>query len=133
MRKCSSHACSCSTSPSLELLGRMRGAIVQDQGHRVDLSSQRFGNDCLLHKGLEIYKALAAAAGPVDLAIGDGETSKQMACTTTMVARFVQHRLASLCWARRLLPLACLDPRFLIETDQPGACSQEGSRLAIGH
>src|SRR5436309_13732477 len=120
------------TEPPLELFGRMGGAIVQDEGHRVDLASKGFGNDHLLEKGLEIDKALAAAAGSVDLSISDRQSGKQMACATTMVASFVQQRLAWACWARRLLPLACLDGGFLIEADQPRACSQEGSRLAIG-
>src|SRR6266436_9105500 len=118
------------TEPPLELFGRMGGAIVQDEGHRVDLASKGFGNDFLLHKGLEIDKALALTAGAVDPPISDGESGKQMACTTAMIARLVEHRLAWACWARRPLPLACLDRGFLIETDQPGACSQEGSRLA---
>src|SRR6266550_5226539 len=118
--------------PAFELFGRMRGAIVQDEGHRMDLSSHRFGNDFLLYKGLEINKALALTAGSVDSPISDRESGKQMASTTAMIARLLEHRLAWACWARRLLPLACLDRGFLIETDQPGACSQEGSRLAIG-
>src|SRR5712692_1402115 len=96
--------------PALELFGRMRGTVVQDEGHRVDLSSQRFGNDFLLHKSLEIDKALALAASPIDLTISHRKSGKQMACSTTMIARFVQHGLASLCWTRRLLPLARLDP-----------------------
>src|SRR6266851_5436264 len=120
------------TEPPRELFGRMGGAIVQDEDHCVDLSSQRFGNDFLVYKGLEIDKALALTAGPVDLAIRHRKSSKQMACTTTMIASFVEHRLAWACWARKLLPFSCLDRGFLIETDQPGACSQERSRLAIG-
>ena len=120
------------TEPPLELFGRMGSAIVQDEGHRVDLASKGFGNDHLLEKGLEIDEALAAAAGAVDLSIGDRESGKEMACATTMVARFVQQRLTWACWARRLLPLACLDGGFLIQAHQPRACSQEGSRLAIG-
>ncbi len=102
------------TEPPRELFGRMGSAIVQDEGQRVDLASQGFGNDHLLEKGLEIDKALAAAAGSVNLSIGDRESGKQMACATTMVASFVQQRLAWACWARRLLPLACLDGGFLI-------------------
>src|SRR5947209_11359248 len=108
--------------PPLELFGRMSGAIVQDESHGVDLSSQRFGNDFLLHKGLEIDKALALTANSVNLAISDRKSGKEMACPTTLIARFVKPRLASLCWTRRLLPLAGLDRGFLIETDQPVAC-----------
>src|SRR5437868_15004241 len=110
----------------------MSGSIVQNQGHRLHPPTQRFRNDFLLHKGLEIDKALPLTAGPVDLAIGDGEAGKQMAGTTTLIARLMQHRLAGACWTRWLLALTGLNGRFLIQTDQPGACSQEGSRLSIG-
>lgn len=120
------------TEPPLELFGRMGDAIVRDEDHRVDLSSQGLGNDFLVYKGLEIDEALALTAGPVDLAIRHRKSGKQMACTTTMIASFVERRLAWACWARKLLPFSCLDRGFLIETDQPGACSQERSRLAIG-
>jgi len=60
------------TQPAVELFRSVRGAIVQDQGHCVDLPPQGFGNDLLLHKGLEIDKAFALTAGAIDLAIGDG-------------------------------------------------------------
>lgn len=100
------------TEPSFELLGSVRRAIIEDEGHRVDAPSQGFGNDLLLHKGLEIDKALALAADSIDLAIGDRESSEQMAGTATMVASFVEHRLAWVGGARRLLALACLDGRF---------------------
>ena len=109
--------------PAFELFRCVRGSIIQDEDHCVDAPSQRFGNDFLLNKGLEIDKTLAAAAGSVDLAIRDGKPGKQMPCATTMVARFMEHRLASLCWARRLLPLSCLNGGFLIEADQPGPFS----------
>ena len=98
----------------------------------MDAPSERLGKDLLLHKGLEIDKALAAAAGAIDLAIRDGKPGKPMACATTMIASFVQHRFAWAGWTRRLLALSCLNGCFLIQTDQPGACSQERSRLTIG-
>ncbi len=120
------------TEPAFQLFGGVSGSVVQDEEHRLHLATKGFGNDFLLDKGLEIDEALAAAAGAVDLSIGDREASKEMACAATMVARFVQHRLAWTCRARRLLPLACLDGGFLIEAKQPGACSQERARLAIG-
>jgi len=80
---------------------------------QLHLAPQGFGNDLLLYKGLEIDKAFARPAGAVDLAIGDGESGKQMADPTTMIASFVQHRLAWACWARRLFPFSCLDGGFL--------------------
>ena len=55
-----------------------------------------------------------------------------MACAATMIASFVQHRLAWACWTRRLFAFSCLDGGFLIEADQPGPCAQEASRLSIG-
>src|SRR5713226_6083405 len=79
-------------------------------------------------KAWKSTKHLRLTAGPVDLAIRHRKSGKQMACTTTMIASFVEHRLAWACWARKLLPFSCLDRGFLIETDQPGACSQERSR-----
>ena len=83
-------------------------------------------------KAWKSTKHLRLSAGSVDLAISHGEPGKQMACAATMIARFVQHRLAWACWARRLFALPCLNGGFLIETDQPGACLQECSCLAIG-
>ena len=46
------------TEPTFELFrGRnVRGAIIQDQDHGVDLPPQGFGNYLMLHKGLEIDK-----------------------------------------------------------------------------
>ena len=52
------------TEPAFELFRSMGGAIVQDQGHRVDLPPKGFGNDLLLHKGLEIDKAFARRQVP---------------------------------------------------------------------
>jgi hypothetical protein len=120
------------TQSALELFRRVGGPVVQDQGHRVDAPSQSFGNNVLLHKGLKIDKAFALAASAVDFSISDGEPGKEMACAPTMVASFVQQRFAWACWARRLFALACLNGRFLIETEQPGACSQECLCLGIG-
>jgi hypothetical protein len=105
----------------------MCGAIVQDQGHRVDLPSKGFGNDLLLHEGLEIDKAFALTAGSVDLPISHGEPGKQMPCAATMIAGFVQHRLAWARWTRRLLALSRLKGRFLVGADQPGPFVQEAS------
>ena len=120
------------TEPAFELFRCMCGAIVQDQGHRVDLPSKGFGNDLLLHEGLEIDKAFALTAGSVDLAISNGEPGKQMPCAATMIAGFVQHRLAWARWTRRLLAFSRLNGRFLVEADQPGPFAQEASRLCIG-
>src|SRR5258708_30217719 len=73
------------TEPPRELFGRMGSAIVQDEGHRVDLASKGFGNDHLLEKGLEIDEALAAAAGAADLSTRDPESAQQNATASTMV------------------------------------------------
>src|SRR5450755_1716919 len=117
--------------PAFELLGSVCGSIIQDEGHRLDAPSQRFRNDFLLHKCLEIDKAFVRPAGSVDLAVCDRESGKQMACATAMVASFVPHGLAWVGWARWLLPFASLDRGFLVETDQPRACAQERSRLTV--
>jgi hypothetical protein len=85
-----------------------------------------------LHKGLEIDKAFALTTGAVDLAVGHREPGKQMTSSTSVIARFVQQRLAWACWARKLLALTSLNGGFLIQTDQPGACSQERLRLGVG-
>lgn len=77
------------SEPAFQLFGCVRGSIVQNEDHRVNLASQCFRNDDLLDKGLEIDKTLARSAGSVDLAIGDGESSKQVACAAPMGARFV--------------------------------------------
>ena len=120
------------TQPALQLFGSVGRAIVQDERHGVDLATKRFRNDHLLHEGLEIDKTLPTAADPVDLCIGDGESGKQVAGAATMIACFVQHGLARLCWARELFTLARLHGGFLIQTEQPDACLQEGTRLTIG-
>ena len=120
------------TEPAFELFRRMGGPIVQNQGHRVDVPPEGFGDDLLLHKRLEIDKAFARSAGAIDLAISHGEPGKQMTSATTMIAGFVQYRLAWASRTRRLLALSCLNGRFLVEADQPGACSQKDTRLRIG-
>src|SRR5437763_9853412 len=91
------------TKPAFQLFGCVGGAIVQNEDHGLDSASERFRKDDLLDKGLEIDKTLALAAGSVDLAIGNGEPSKQVARAATMVTGFVQHRLAWACWTRLLL------------------------------
>ncbi len=118
--------------PVFQLLRGMRGSIIKNEDHRMHLTAQRFGNDVLLHKGLEIDEALALSARSVDLAIGDGESCKQMSGSTTMIACFMQQRLAWTSGARRVFALPCLNGGFLIETDQPGAFVQECLCLAIG-
>ncbi len=110
----------------------MGGAIVQDEGHCLHLTAKGLGNDDLLEKGLSIDKALALSASAVDLPIGDGESGKQVAGAAPMIACLVQHRHVRACWARRLLTLTRLDGGFLIEANQPGACSQERLRLGRG-
>ena len=117
--------------PAFELFGRVGGAVVQDEEHRLHFAPQGFRNDVLLDKRLEIDKAFARPAGAVDLAIGDGESGKQMAGAAPLIARFVQQWLAWASRARRLLALACLDRGFLVEADQPGPGLQERSRLSI--
>ena len=118
--------------PAFELFGRVGRAVVQKKEDRLDLAPQGFGNDLLLDKGLEIDKAFALPTQAVDLAIGDGEASKQLACAAPLIARFVQYRLAWASRARRLLALAGLDRSFLVEAEQPGSCLQECACLGIG-
>src|SRR6266568_5917022 len=118
--------------PAFQLFGCMRRSIVQNEDHRLVLAPQRFRNDHLLHKGLEIDKTLALAAGSVHLAIGDGEPGKEVPRPTTMVSRLVQHRFARARWARRLLALARLNRGFLIQADQPDALTQQSLGFAIG-
>ncbi len=120
------------TEPAFELLGGVRRSIIEDEGHRMDGPLQCFRNDVLLNKGLEIGKAFALSTGAIDLAISNREPGKQMLCAATMIAGFVQHRLAWASWTRRLLALSCLNGRFLVEADKPRACSHEDSRLRIG-
>jgi hypothetical protein len=110
----------------------VRGSIIENEDHGMYLTTQRFGNDLLLHEGLEIDKAFALPTRSVDLAIGDREGSLQMAGSTTMIACFVQEWLAWMSGARRLLTLASLDGSFLIQTDEPGSLEQKGLRLAVG-
>src|SRR5260370_26090594 len=87
------------SEPAFQLFGRVGGAIVQNEDHRVNLASQCFRNDDLLDKSLEIDKTLALLTGSVDFAIGNGESGKQVACAATMIARFVSHGPVWTCWA----------------------------------
>jgi hypothetical protein len=109
--------------PAFELFGGVRGSIIEDEGHRVHVTTYRFRKDLLLHEGLEIGKAFALPTGPINLPLSDREPGKQMAGPAPMGASFGEQRLARPCWARRLFSLACLDRGFLIQTDQPSACS----------
>ncbi len=98
--------------PVFQLFGCVGGAIVQNEDHVLDAALECFRKDHLLHKGLEIDKTFVLSARAVDLAIGNGEASKQVARAATVIARFVQERLAILCWARRLLAFAGLNGGF---------------------
>ncbi len=80
--------------PAFELFGCMRGSVIENEGHCLHSPPQRFGNELLVHKSLEIDKTFALTTGPIDFAISDGESRKQMAGTPTMIAGFVQQRLA---------------------------------------
>src|SRR5258707_2146890 len=117
--------------PAFELLGRVSCSIIENEDHGMDLTAQRFGNDLLLHKGLEIDKTFAASTRSVDVAISHRKSSKQMTGTTTMIACFVQHGLASMRCTRRLLTLTGLNGGFLIQADQPDTLTQEGLGLTI--
>src|SRR5258708_7037265 len=78
--------------PVFQLFGCMCGSIVQNEDHRLDLASQGFRNDHLLHKGLEIDKTLAASAGSIHLAIGDGESGKEGSWATRRACSARLHR-----------------------------------------
>src|SRR5260370_3094795 len=92
------------TEPPRELFGRMGSAIVQDEGHRVDLASKGFGNDHLLEKGLEIDEALAAAAGAVDLSLRAPGSCKNKARAPNPAPSFVPHPRAPTPLANSRLP-----------------------------
>src|SRR5260370_31386593 len=96
------------------------------------MAPQGFGNDLLLHEGLEIDKAFALTADAIDLAIRDGEPGKQMACAATMVARFVQTRLAWTGGGGGLFALPRLHGGPLIPTRPPGALSPQRQSPAPG-
>src|ERR1041385_1883627 len=98
--------------PVLKLFGRVRGSIIQNEDHRLDLTTQGFRNDLLFDKSLEISKAFAASAGSIDLAISNGKPGKQMACATTMIPSFLQGRLAQTSRARRPLTFTSLNGGF---------------------
>src|SRR5258708_7519168 len=72
------------TEPAFKLFGGVRGSIIKDEGHRLHLTTQRFGNDLLLHKGLKIDKAFALPTGSIDLAISDREPGPKMTRTATL-------------------------------------------------
>src|ERR1700730_2912853 len=118
--------------PVFKLFGRVGGAIVQNEDHVLDAAPEGFRNDHLLDKGLEIDKTFALSAGSVDLAIGNGQPGKQVACAATMITRFVERRFRRDRWAGWLLALACLNGGFFIDTHQPDAILQERLRLQIG-
>jgi hypothetical protein len=109
----------------------MRGSIVHNQDHRVDLSPQRFGNDLLEKKGLKIGEVLARATGTVDLSISHGEPGKQMPCPATRVSRLLQLWMTTDGRPWGLFAFACLDPRFLVQTHRPGSLSQQAESSAI--
>src|SRR2546429_158288 len=80
--------------PAFELFGGMSGSIIENEGDRLHLSAQRFRNDLLLHKSLEIGKAFPLSAGSVDFAVSNREASKQVSNATTMITRFREHWFA---------------------------------------
>ena len=111
--------------PAFELLRRMRGSIVHNQDHRVDFPPQRFGNDLLEKKGLEIGEVLARATGTVDTSISHGKPGKQMPCPAPMVARLPQLWMPPDGRTWWLFAFTCLDRGFLVQTHRPGSLSQQ--------
>ncbi len=101
--------------PACQLFGGMRGSIIQDEDHRGHLASQGFWENDLLDKGLEIDKALAGAASPIDVPIGHAQACKQVAGASSMVARCMQLGFASSRGTRGLFAFPSLDGRFLIQ------------------
>src|SRR5260370_33825826 len=76
--------------PACQLFGGMRGSIIQDEDHRGHLASQGFWENDLLDKGLEIDKALAGAASPIDVPIGHAQACKQVAVAPSVSAAGLQ-------------------------------------------
>src|SRR5260370_16688518 len=72
--------------PALQLLGSVCGAVVENELHRPHSALKRLRDDDLLHKGLEIGKRFAHAAGAVDLPISDTQSGKQGPGSPPLVA-----------------------------------------------
>ncbi len=117
--------------PAFQLFRGMSRAVVQDESDRGHFAAHGFGHNDLLDKGLEIDKALAGAASPVDAAIGHTQACKQVAGTSPMVARCVQLGFASQGRTWLLFTLTGLDRRFFVEGQEPGSFSQQGSSAGI--
>ncbi len=117
--------------PALQLLGSVCGAVVENELHRPHSALKRLRDDDLLHKGLEIGKRFAHAAGAVDLPISDTQSGKQVPGSTPLVAGLLPLWLAALRRARRLFPFPSLDRGFLIQTDQPRALAQQAQRSCV--
>ncbi len=71
--------------PTGQLFRRVRGSIVQDQDHGLDLASQRFRNDNLLQERTKVDEALPGDALSIDQAISNRESCHQMPHAATMV------------------------------------------------
>jgi len=68
----------------------MRSSIIQNEDHRLDLTTQSFGKDLLGDRGLEVGEAFADSAGSIDLAISNRKADKQIACATTMAVTYAR-------------------------------------------
>src|SRR2546427_10449103 len=87
--------------PAFQLLGSVRGPIVENEVNRPHATLECLRDDDLLHKGLEIGKRFARTAGAVDLAISDTQTGKQVSGSPSLVAGLLQWGRAALSRARR--------------------------------
>src|SRR5260370_8461610 len=81
------------TEPAFKLFGGVRGSIIKDEGHRLHLTTQRFGNDLLLHKGLKVDKAFAHPTGSIALAITETNPAIPMTATANLRPSYAQPRL----------------------------------------
>jgi hypothetical protein len=90
----------------------MSGSIIENEGDRLHLSAQRFRNDLLLHKSLEIGKAFALSARSVDFAKSPREACKQVASATTMITRGRRERVCLPAWGEVAALPRVLEWRF---------------------
>ncbi len=117
--------------PAFQLLGSVRGAIVENQADRPHSALDCLRNDDLLHKGLEIGKRFARATCTIDLSIGHTQPCKQMPGATTLIASLLPLGLAPLRRTRRLFPFTGLDRGFFIQTQQPRSLAEQAPRTCV--
>jgi len=117
--------------PAFELLGCVRRAVVQNQGHGMNTARQCFGNNRPQQESLEVYKPLPQATHPIDLSIGHAQSGKEIQCPLALVPVRDVYRMTRHSRVGLLRSLASLDRSLFVCANDPNPLFQQRFRLLV--